>query len=64
MFNPGRVNILGTLVGSVFMILIANFMQLLSMAYYYTPLAQGVVLIIAVGISVIKNKGEIQQVKV
>jgi ribose transport system permease protein len=64
MFNPGRVNIAGTFVGSVFLILISNFMQLLSMAYYYTPLVQGIVLIIAVGISVIKNKGAIQQVKV
>jgi ribose transport system permease protein len=64
MFNPGRVNVFGTLIGSVFMILISNFMQLLSMAYYFTPLVQGIVLIIAVGISVIKNKGTIQQVKV
>jgi ribose transport system permease protein len=64
MFNPGRVNIAGTFVGSVFLILISNFMQLLSMAYYYTPLVQGIVLIIAVGISVIKNKGAIAQVKV
>jgi ribose transport system permease protein len=64
MFNPGRVNIAGTFVGSIFLILISNFMQLLSMAYYYTPLVQGVVLIIAVGISVIKNRGAIQQVKV
>jgi ribose transport system permease protein len=64
MFNPGRINVFGTLIGSVFMILISNFMQLLSMAYYFTPLVQGIVLIIAVGISVIKNKGTIQQVKV
>jgi ribose transport system permease protein len=64
MFKPGRINIAGTFVGSVFLILISNFMQLLSMAYYYTPLVQGIVLIIAVGISVIKNKGAIQQVKV
>jgi hypothetical protein len=39
-------------------------MQLLSIVYYYTPLVQGIALIIAVGISVAKNKGEIQQVKV
>jgi ribose transport system permease protein len=64
MFNPGRVNVFGTLIGSVFMILISNFMQLLSMAYYFTPLVQGIVLIVAVGISVIKNKDKIQQVKV
>jgi ribose/xylose/arabinose/galactoside ABC-type transport system permease subunit len=64
MFSPGRVNIAGTFVGTVFMILISNFMQLLSIVYYYTPLVQGIALIIAVGISVIKNKGEIQQVKV
>jgi ribose/xylose/arabinose/galactoside ABC-type transport system permease subunit len=64
MFNPGRVNIAGTFIGSVFMILISNFMQLLSMAYYFTPFVQGIVLIAAVGISVIKNKGRIQQVKV
>ena len=64
MFSPGRINIAGTFVGTVFMILISNFMQLLSIVYYYTPLVQGIVLIIAVGISVIKNKGEIQQVKV
>jgi ribose/xylose/arabinose/galactoside ABC-type transport system permease subunit len=64
MFNPGRVNVFGSLIGSVFMILISNFMQLLSLAYYFTPLVQGIVLIIAVGISVINNKGKIQQVKV
>jgi ribose transport system permease protein len=64
MFIPGRVNIAGTFVGTVFMILISNFMQLLSIVYYYTPLVQGIVLIIAVGLSVVKNKGEIQQVKV
>ena len=63
MFKPGRVNVAGTLVGSLFMILISNFMQLLAYPFYFIPIVQGVVLIIAVGLSVVKNKGKIQQVK-
>lgn len=64
MFFPGRVNIAGTMVGSLFMVIISNFMQLLSFEFYFTPLVQGIVLMIAVGISVAGEKGKIQQVKI
>ena len=64
MFTPGRVNILGTLIGSLFMTVISNFMQLLSLAYYFSPLVQGLTLLLAVGISVFRNRDTIQQVKI
>ena len=64
MFTPGRVNILGTLIGSLFMTIITNFMQLLSLPYYFPPLVQGVTLLVAVGISVFRTRDTIQQVKV
>lgn len=64
MFTPGRVNILGTLIGSLFMTIITNFMQLLSLPYYFPPLVQGVTLLVAVGISVFRTRDVIQQVKV
>jgi len=64
MFTPGRVNVAGTLVGALFMICIANFMQLLSAQYYFTPLVQGLILLVAVGMSCFKDRHTIQQVKV
>jgi len=64
MFTPGRVNIIGTLIGSLFMTVITNFMQLLSLPYYFPPLVQGVTLLVAVGISVFRTRDTIQQVKV
>ena len=64
MFTPGRVNIIGTLIGSLFMTVISNFMQLLSLAYYFPPLVQGLTLLLAVGISVFHNRDTIQQVKI
>lgn len=64
MFTPGRVNILGTLIGSLFMTIITNFMQLLSLPYYFPSLVQGVTLLVAVGISVFRTRDVIQQVKV
>lgn len=64
MFTPGRVNIVGTLIGSLFMTIITNFMQLLSLPYYFPPLVQGVTLLVAVGISVFRTRDVIQQVKV
>ena len=64
MFTPGSVNIFGTLVGSLFMIIIANAMQLLSFAYYFTPFVQGLVLIAAVSLSVFKQRRVIKQVKI
>ena len=64
MFTAGHVNVLGTLIGSLFMIIITNFMQLLSLPYYYPPLVQGLTLLIAVGISVFGTRDTIQQVKI
>lgn len=64
MFKPGRVNIAGTFVGALFMICVSNFMTLLSVQYYFTPLVQGLILILAVGLSCFKNRATIQQVKI
>lgn len=64
MFKPGRVNVAGTLVGALFMICVNNFMTLLSLQYYFTPLAQGLILIFAVGLSCFKTRDVIQQVKI
>jgi len=64
MFTPGHVNVLGTFIGAFFMIIISNFMQLLNMDYYFTPLVQGIVLLIAVTISMWKSRNVIKQVKV
>ena len=64
MFKPGRVNIAGTFVGALFMICVSNFMTLLSAQYYFTPLVQGLILIVAVGMSCFKNRAVIQQVKI
>lgn len=64
MFKPGSVNIAGTFVGALFMICVSNFMTLLSAQYYFTPLVQGLILIVAVGLSCFKNRATIQQVKI
>lgn len=64
MFKPGRVNVAGTFVGALFMICVSNFMTLLSAQYYFTPLVQGLILILAVGMSCFKNRSVIQQVKI
>lgn len=64
MFKPGRVNIAGTFVGALFMICVSNFMTLLSAQYYFTPLVQGLILILAVGLSCFKNRATIHQVKI
>lgn len=64
MFKPGRVNIAGSFVGALFMICVSNFMTLLSAQYYFTPLVQGLILILAVGLSCFKNRATIQQVKI
>lgn len=64
MFKPGRVNIGGTFVGALFMICVSNFMTLLSAKYYFTPLVQGLILIVAVGMSCFKTRAVIQQVKI
>ncbi len=64
MFKPGRVNIGGTFVGALFMICVSNFMTLLSAQYYFTPLVQGLILIVAVGMSCFKTRAVIQQVKI
>lgn len=64
MFTPGRVNVLGTLIGALFMTVITNFMQLLSLPYYFPPLVQGSVLLVAVGISVFRSRDTIQQCKI
>lgn len=63
MFTPGRVNILGTLIGSIFMSMIINFLSFLNIQYYFIPLIQGGLLLVGVGLATIKSR-EIKQVKI
>lgn len=64
MFVPGRVNIVGTLVGTLFMGMVGNFMDLMNMSSFVISLVQGLILIVSVGISVFRDRDKIQQVKV
>ncbi|MHB1127321.1 MAG: ABC transporter permease [Bacillota bacterium] len=63
MFIPGRVNVLGTLTSAVFLILIMNVLTLLGVRFYYVPLIQGFILLVAVSLSTVKHQ-VIQQVKI
>lgn len=63
MFRSGKVNVLGTLFSSVFLNLIINFLTLVGLTFYMTPLIQGLILLIAVGLTVGKNR-QIRQDKI
>jgi ribose transport system permease protein len=56
MFEPGRVNPLGTLVSALFLSLIINFLTQIGLVYYFINLIQGFLLLIAVSLSSIKNR--------
>ncbi|MFI3128590.1 MAG: ABC transporter permease [Bacillota bacterium] len=62
MFIPGRVNILGTLYGAMFVALMSSFMTTMGMQSYLISIIQGVILIASVGISVWRNRKKITQV--
>lgn len=64
MFNPGRVNVLGTFVGALFMGVIGAFMKMMNVQSFIIPIVQGTILILAVGIACFRNRNKIQQVKV
>ena len=48
MFVPGRVNIIGTFIGAVFMSVISNFMTFLGATYFVVPLVEGAILLATV----------------
>ena len=62
MFEPGRVNPLGTLISALFLSLIINFLTQIGIVYYFINLVQGFLLLIAVSLSSIKNRS-IKQIK-
>jgi ribose transport system permease protein len=63
MFVPGRINVVGTLVGALFLGVIEKFMNMISLESYIVAIAQGVVLIVAVGLVAFKNRDKIVQIK-
>ncbi len=63
MFVPGKVNVIGTLVSVFFLSVILNFLVLLGVRFYYVPLIQGLLLLIVVSLSTIKNRS-IKQVRI
>ena len=62
MFEPGRVNPLGTLISALFLSLIINFLTQIGIVYYFINLIQGILLLTAVGLSSINNRS-IKQIK-
>lgn len=62
MFIPGRVNILGTLYGAIFVALMSSFMTTMGMQSFLISIIQGIILIASVGISVWRNRKKITQV--
>jgi len=62
MFEPGRVNPLGTLISALFLSLIINFLTQIGIVYYFINLVQGFLLLTAVSLSSIKNRS-IKQIK-
>jgi ribose transport system permease protein len=63
MFIPGRVNIFGTLTGVLFLGVIEKFMTMINMESYIVSIAQGTILIVAVGLVAFKNREKIEQIK-
>ena len=62
MFEPGRVNPLGTLISALFLSLVINFLTQIGIVYYFINLILGFLLLLAVGLSSIKNRS-IKQIK-
>lgn len=63
MFVPGRINVIGTLVGVLFLGVIEKFLTMLSVESYIVSITQGVVLIVSVGLVSFKNRAKIVQIK-
>lgn len=64
MFVPGRVNVVGTLVSALFVGILNGFMRMMNVESYIISIVQGVILVMAVAISVFKSRDKIRQVKV
>jgi ribose/xylose/arabinose/galactoside ABC-type transport system permease subunit len=62
MITPGRVNLIGTLIGSVFMGVIMNFLTFLGAEFYFIPLAQGLLLLAGVALGTIRDRS-VKQVR-
>lgn len=63
MFVPGRINVIGTLVGALFLGVIEKFMNMINVESYIVSIAQGIILIVAVGLVAFRNREKIVQVK-
>jgi ribose/xylose/arabinose/galactoside ABC-type transport system permease subunit len=63
MFVPGRVNVFGTLVGALFLGVIEKFMNMINVESYIVSIAQGVILIVVVGLVAFKQRDKIVQIK-
>lgn len=63
MFVPGRVNVFGTLIGALFLGVIEKFMNMINVESYIVSIAQGVILIVAVGLVAYKHRDKIEQIK-
>lgn len=63
MFVPGRINVFGTLVGALFLGVIEKFMNMINVESYIVSIAQGVILIVSVGLVAFKNREKIIQIK-
>lgn len=63
MFVPGRVNVVGTLFGAIFMGVIQKFLNMINVESFIVSIVQGGILIISVGIVAFKNREKITQVK-
>jgi ribose transport system permease protein len=63
MFVPGRINVFGTLVGALFLGVIEKFMNMINVESYIVSIAQGVVLIVSVGLVAFRNREKIVQIK-
>lgn len=63
MFVPGRINVFGTLIGALFLGVIEKFMNMINVESYIVSIAQGIILIVAVGLVAFKNREKIVQIK-
>lgn len=63
MFVPGRINVFGTLVGALFLSVIEKFMNMINVESYIVSIAQGVILIVAVGLVAFRQREKIVQIK-
>jgi ribose/xylose/arabinose/galactoside ABC-type transport system permease subunit len=63
MFVPGRINVIGTLVGALFLAIIEKFMHMINVESFIVSITQGAILILAVGLVAFKNRAKIVQIK-